>query len=540
MSRFSHLFRGYEYRFGRYEIRVQEDSGKMTGSARTIDASISEDDYEAHLKGECGIGVIPLTEDNLVHFAAVDVDKYGMPDNWHFTVAKKVRNLPLVVTRSKSNGLHMWLFSEEGVEASLAVEFLKNVCSQLGYSGSEIFPKQVQRASKEDTGNWINLPYFGGSRTVVSVVEKKGSLHTGPEDIDTFLLLAEEVARQVTGPWLKSFNSQLKSERAGADETEDWYDGPPCLQRLFVGDKVTLKKLEQKYAKGELTQDQYEAAKLDCSPQLGEGGRNIAFFNAAQYLFRKYGEGSDDKVKEVLNEVNIKSNLGLSLNEIVMTLKQGKKEYNYQCNKDPMQCHCNRALCRRRTYGIGSRSTDVGVEVSGFTKILMDPPLYAFNVDGSRVRMTSEELLNQRRFASVVLDACSKIWPTLQEHKFKDLLSAWMTNMTEVEGPPDSDRRSMIKRALQTFIAEKTNTSDSDEPYHSGRVLLRNGGEEAWFDMRFFDRFLKREGFTYDRRTLSTVLQDIGCTYKSQTTTIAGKSCRPWIAFPKVLEESNE
>ena len=36
----------------------------------------------------------------------------------------------------------------------------------------------------------------------------------------------------------------------------------------------------------------------ECRPQLAEGGRNIAFFNAAQYLFRKYGDAADGKVRE--------------------------------------------------------------------------------------------------------------------------------------------------------------------------------------------------------------------------------------------------
>jgi len=539
---FARLFRGFELRYGRYSIHSQEDSGKMTGKAETIDGSIAQDDYAAHLAGEYGIGVIPLTEDNKVHFAAIDVDKYGMAETWHMEIAIRIRNLPLVMTRSKSNGMHLWMFSDEGVNAKLAVEFMQNVCSQLGYSGSEIFPKQTSRASKDDTGNWINLPYFGESRRVVSVVaDDHGLFHPGPDDLDTFLLLAGEVAKQVTDVWLADFNRELKTERADADKTEDWYDGPPCIQKLFVGDTVREKKLRAKFDKGELTAEQLEKMlDAECRPQLAEGGRNIAFFNAAQYLFRKYGDAADGKVREALNEANVKGNLGLPLNEIDLVVKQGKRDYAYQCNREPMKCQCNRPLCRRREYGIGSRATDIGVEVSGFTKIMTDPPIYAFNIDGVRMRMTSDEILNQRKFASAVLDASSKVWPTLQEAKFKEMLAAWMTHMTEVEGPPDSDRRSMIKRALLTFIHEKMNTSASDEPFHNGRVIMKEEGTEAWFDIRAFDKFLKRDSLHYERRILIGVLQDLGCSYKQNGTTVAGKSCRPWIAFPKELEKDEK
>ena len=35
----------------------------------------------------------------------------------------------------------------------------------LGYSGSEVFPKQTELKSQDDTGNFLNLPYFKGDDT---------------------------------------------------------------------------------------------------------------------------------------------------------------------------------------------------------------------------------------------------------------------------------------------------------------------------------------------------------------------------------------
>lgn len=537
-ERFANLFRGYELRHGRYDIQDQEDTGKYTGRARTVNSSIAPEDYEAHLSGKYGIGIIPLTEDDTVHFAAIDVDKYSDLDHYDFAV--RLRQLPVVLSRSKSNGLHIWLFSKDGVTATTAVEFLKNLAGQLGFGGCEIFPKQTTRASREDTGNWINLPYFGDSRTAVLVRQHEdGRMVQAEGTLDEFLAAAEACAEMVTSSWLADFNRQLKTERADADSSEDWYDGPPCLQLLFVGDKVKKKALDKKLKDGKLTQEEYDKEIHSTSPQLAEGGRNIAFFNAGQYLYRKYGD--ENTVQDKLIEVNIRSELGLPRAEIETLSKQSKKEWSYQCNQEPLCGLCQRSLCRRRKFGVGSNAADIPVELGGFTKINTDPPQYAFNADGVRVRLDAAGLLNQRKFAEAILDAATKIWPTLQDAKFKELLSKWWATADIIEGPPDSDRRSIVRRALLTFIQERQYTGANRERFFTGAVLWNEDETEAWFEITHFRRFLMRDRLYYEPRELANILLDLGVTYRRQTTTIASKTCRPWIVHvPELMREDKE
>ena len=42
---------------------------------------------------------------------------------------------------------------------------LQQISGELGYAGSEIFPKEQEKIEKErgDVGNFLNLPYFGGT-----------------------------------------------------------------------------------------------------------------------------------------------------------------------------------------------------------------------------------------------------------------------------------------------------------------------------------------------------------------------------------------
>ena len=42
---------------------------------------------------------------------------------------------------------------------------LTQIKAVLGYSGSEVFPKQTELKSEDDTGNFLNLPYYNGDNT---------------------------------------------------------------------------------------------------------------------------------------------------------------------------------------------------------------------------------------------------------------------------------------------------------------------------------------------------------------------------------------
>ena len=67
--------------------------------------------------------------------------------------------------RSKSGGAHVFLFTENNVTAKLMQDKLTQIKAVLGYSGSEVFPKQTELKSEDDTGNFLNLPYFNGDNT---------------------------------------------------------------------------------------------------------------------------------------------------------------------------------------------------------------------------------------------------------------------------------------------------------------------------------------------------------------------------------------
>jgi len=503
-ERFMQLYRGYELRHGQYTITREELSGKLSGRADTVDKAPSLQDYKDHLDGKKGIGIIPLTNKNLAYFAAIDIDNYSMDVN---DLVWRVRKLPVFVTRSKSGGAHVWLFCPEGAPACLLVHVLKHWAGELGVGGSEIFPKQTARASKEDIGNWINMPYFGSSRVCVVVDDAKKQ--TFKElSIDEFLDFTEKYSVKVNSDYLKNEAPKVTS-RAEKGSKKDFVDGPPCLQRIWN----------------------------DAPP---EGGRNKFFFNLAVYLMRKYNSEDTVEAKCVAYNEQL-ADQKLPLQELKTTIKSAiRKEYGFQCQQEPLKSFCQRAECLKRTFGVGSRSLDMPFEIGGFSKILTNPPMYGFNVDGIRVVIkSSHELLNQKRFRAYIVDASSKIMPILQQQKFDELMQDWLDHAEDVVPPPDADARTQIIDALREFVESRSHVQR--DRLLKGHAFIDEETQRVYFRINDFKRYLKQNHVVFDDRDLHQYLREkAGVTYDDKGTTIRDKSVRLWSAPIGELLSSEE
>ena len=55
---------------------------------------------------------------------------------------------------------------------------LVEIKAVLGYGGAEVFPKQTELKSKDDTGNFLNLPYFNYKNSVRYAFKKNGEAAT--------------------------------------------------------------------------------------------------------------------------------------------------------------------------------------------------------------------------------------------------------------------------------------------------------------------------------------------------------------------------
>lgn len=146
-ERFLALFVGSDEAHGIYNPQTAHKnpkSGKteIKGSAATLVGPATKELWQAHLRGEISLGIIPIRSDGTSYWGCIDVDDYTV--NLAALVAKIERlKLPLVVCRSKSGGGHVFLFLAEPQPARAVQEVLRNLADELGLSGCEIFPKQA-------------------------------------------------------------------------------------------------------------------------------------------------------------------------------------------------------------------------------------------------------------------------------------------------------------------------------------------------------------------------------------------------------------
>ena len=169
------LFKGYEFAHGQYRVNKKEADGKMSGRAVTVSEPATEKNFKDHIKGdEYILGVLPLLKDNSCYFGVIDVDIRGEVklNETLESLEKKIKDTPLVLCRSKSGGAHLYLFCSPAIPAIDMVSKLNEFAAQLGYGGSEVFPKQISRANELDRGNWINLCYGGGDKTERYAIHK--------------------------------------------------------------------------------------------------------------------------------------------------------------------------------------------------------------------------------------------------------------------------------------------------------------------------------------------------------------------------------
>jgi Primase C terminal 2 (PriCT-2) len=219
-ARMAELFAGSDRGHGTYGEPMQHPGSskwEIKNSARTSPVPATPDHWCRHLKGERPLGVIPIRSDGKCKWGSIDIDEYD--GNFLELINKAHRaKLPLIACRSKSGGLHFFLFLEEWTAASTVRSILTTMKMRLGLSkNSEIFPKQTELGN-DKLGNWIAMPYgsdFGGK-----LKEQVGINATGGEmSLGLFLNMAEESrlsaakVQDMTSP-LKGRNEERRNDRA--------------------------------------------------------------------------------------------------------------------------------------------------------------------------------------------------------------------------------------------------------------------------------------------------------------------------------------
>ena len=113
------LFAGLSRAHGRYELSGETtQAGKAKGKARTMREPVTDILWAKHLKGEIGLGIVPIRDDGTCMFGVIDVDRYDVDIK---EIEKRIKRLgfPLLVLRSKSGGAHLIIFFKNPIDAAI-------------------------------------------------------------------------------------------------------------------------------------------------------------------------------------------------------------------------------------------------------------------------------------------------------------------------------------------------------------------------------------------------------------------------------------
>lgn len=428
---FHRLFAGLERSHGRYVVPAGAKPNAQnklhdTKWAVTVHERVTVTTWELHLAGTSGLGVVPIRDDATCVFGAIDLDPHDAKGNYvpmdlPALAASVVRlGLPLVACRTKSGGAHLYLFLKEPVPADVVRSRLLEWAVALGHPGSEIFPKQTRLASEKDDGSWINMPYQSGARSTRYALHDDGTAMT-PEE---FIATADRTA--ITKAELIAFVMPPD------EEFGDLLEGaPPCLQTL-------------------------------AKQGFGNWEQN-GLFNIAIYLRKRYPDNWESRIIEYNQKV---LDVMAPFDVVRSTIKSvAKKSYSYMCKQEPICGVCNRQVCLSREFGIGTGGgeDDPGVVFGEILKLETEPPTYIWDVNGARLELSVDDLMDQRRFHKLVINTLS-IWPSMvKAGAWQDIVRERLSRLTTAQVPEDATKEGQFWVHVQRFCTSRTRGRSMDE-----------------------------------------------------------------------------
>lgn len=311
LADFMDIFAGNVTNYGVHNY-IFSDKGKENGKNHTVtDTLLTIEQYRNHLGGNVGLGIIPLDANGEAKFGVIDIDVYDSDLNMYIKAIEN-SSFPLIPFKSKSGGLHIYLFLKQAVSARLLIDTLSEMVMILGLDLYikrklnriiEIFPKQA-KTSNGSIGNWINLPYYNVKET------RQYAIRDGKE-LGLNDALAYIKSKRKTIEDVKSFMSELP-----------YCNSPPCLQTVNI-----LNIMDE------------------------NSGRNNYLFSFGVFLKKSNPEFWEQKLFE-LNSL-LSNPLPKAELEATVVNSLRKKDYTYKCNDAPCCDYCRKPICKNREYGIG-------------------------------------------------------------------------------------------------------------------------------------------------------------------------------------------
>lgn len=430
------IFQGSDLAHGVMELLGTTDArGKQRVKCYTRRVRAGFNEADKHLNGVVGLGMPPINSNSMCRWGAIDVDSY-QTEHTRLLTLMATTDSPLVAFKSKSGGLHLYLFLNGWIPAEDMLAILSKFASDYGLGECEIFPKQATLCTDEnsaDVGNWLNLPYFGRS-------QRPALTQTGEEvPFDQFAAYhaSRMVACETALGWLK------QPEESADEMPQPLPGGPPCLNMI-----MTLGVSEM---------------------------RNETLASLAVYA-RKV---SADGWPEMLHKFNKEFKPPLERKEVEALIKSyAKKEYRYKCSTQPLRRYCNPNACTKCKHGINGKSLEATATNRSLTKINTEPPIWyiemeAENGNRGRVKLSTDELQTPRLFQRRVMEVMNFMPALPKADEWQEIISSLMKHVTVIDLPQDETPEGLFLSEVRNWLATRASKTSPDDmlrgvPYDDG------------------------------------------------------------------------
>jgi len=485
LLRFVKLFTGLQRAYGIYtETTFNKKKKKIEGYGNTVSDRLSKVQYENHLTGLHSLGVVPITDNAKCSFAVIDIDKYNLN---YTNVEKRIADIPCVLCRSKSGGLHVYFFFKKPIDAAKVRKKLKQIAVSIGFPTAEIFPKQSRLGSPEDPtskGSWINLPYQNSENTTRYAIVNNEQL-----TLDQFLNYAEH-----------NVISQTEFLKLEVKSKEHFLDGPYCLQMLS-----------------------YEPL---------EEYRNNYMFNVGIYCKAKYGDNWIDEVVKLNNELCGPPIKSTELRQSVIS-SLSRAQYKYLCEQEPLASNCKKEECLLREFGVSS-SEPVPLKIHSLTRLDVIPPKWFLSIEDQRVEITTDVLLSQNSFRKMCVEKLLCLPPKIKPTDWDGLIRKVLEETEIVDVPYDATPAGQIEGYIENYLSTRPYAQRREE-IAFGKPWIEDG--YVYFRSQEFIKYLQQQKVNMSVNELWTILH--GLNAKQKQIKIQYRNYRLW-GVPEINTEPIE
>ena len=478
VSKFKEIFLGLERAYGTFQPKdsLREDN-KAEGETWIRKKPLEDSLWKDHLEGAWpSLGIFPINDEDKCRWGCIDVDEYPLD---HTSIARKLaeKNLPFVVTKSKSGGAHIFLFFKDYVPASLVHNKIKELAAFMGLGHCEVFPKQERllregNQSDWEVGSFLNMPYHNGlEHTERYAFSGEGNVL----NLEEFLKEVEQ--KSITQEELKKLSLKKEDSEFG--------DAPYCIEAYLTENKT-----------------------------VQPGSRDNFLFQYAVYAKKKYGETYEEEVHKFHHKYFEDP---LRPKEIEKIIKQAdKKDWGYKCKDQPMCSFCNKSKCRIRKYGVGDSNvvTDIGNVIQYGDN---EDTIYHVTVNQEKtIVCTVEELYDQHKFRKKCLVKLGSM-PSMMKREdwdyyITDIVSKAIQVKSEFEMTPEGEFRNVLTR----YISNQANAMDIDDILN-GQCFVDDEEKKVYFRMDQLQEYMRNRRYgILTSNQMGIFLRNIGGDYSKR------------------------